>query len=119
MLTLCERGHDVALMKERSAGRYVVPAAAPKFKIDMQDYLRYLQIQAKNPPARILLNTEATKELWNWKTTDALIIAVGADPIVPQLPGIDKPHVHWAPDADMGLVEVGENSNYRCRSRRC
>ena len=111
MLTLCERGHDVTLYeKTGQLGGNVIPAAAPKFKIDMQDYLKYLQTQARKAPARILLNTEATKELLELENYDALIIAVGADPIVPKLPGIDKPHVHWAPDADMGKVEVGEKT---------
>ena len=39
---------------------------------------------------------------------DALIIAVGAEPVIPKLPGIDKPHVHWAPKADLGEIEVGK-----------
>ena len=40
---------------------------------------------------------------------DAIIIAIGADPIVPNVPGIDKPHVHWAPDAEIGRCDVGES----------
>jgi pyruvate/2-oxoglutarate dehydrogenase complex dihydrolipoamide dehydrogenase (E3) component len=50
------------------------------------------------------LNTEATKEMLDAEFYDALIVAAGSKPLVPTLPGIDKPHVHWAPDADMGLV---------------
>jgi pyruvate/2-oxoglutarate dehydrogenase complex dihydrolipoamide dehydrogenase (E3) component len=39
-----------------------------------------------------------------------LFIAVGAEPLRPSsIPGIDKPHVHWAPEADQGLIEVGQN----------
>ena len=41
---------------------------------------------------------------------EALIVAVGSEPIVPRLPGIDKPHVHWAPDADTGKVIPGDKT---------
>ena len=49
-----------------------------------------------------------TKEMLDKEEYDAIIIAVGSEPIVPNLPGIDKPHVHWAPDAELGKVSVGE-----------
>ncbi len=108
MLTLIDRGHDVTLYeKTGQLGGNVIPAAAPSFKLDMKDYLKYLQHQGAKAPARVLLNTEATKELLDREKYDALIIAVGAKPIIPRLPGIDKPHVHWAADADLGKVPVG------------
>ena len=38
-----------------------------------------------------------------------MVIAVGAEPIVPgKIPGIRKPHVAWAPDAERGLAKVGD-----------
>jgi 2,4-dienoyl-CoA reductase-like NADH-dependent reductase (Old Yellow Enzyme family)/thioredoxin reductase len=105
MLTLCERGHDVTLyeMSDHLGGN-VVPAAALPFKQDVKDYLDYLVLQANKARALVLLNTEATKEMLDAEFYDALIVAAGSKPLVPTLPGIDKPHVHWAPDADMGLV---------------
>jgi NADPH-dependent 2,4-dienoyl-CoA reductase/sulfur reductase-like enzyme len=74
----------------------------------MADYLRYLQRQVEKSPARVLLNTECTKEMLDKEKYDALIIAIGADPIIPKLPGIDKPHVYWAPHADAHEVPCGE-----------
>jgi pyruvate/2-oxoglutarate dehydrogenase complex dihydrolipoamide dehydrogenase (E3) component len=76
----------------------------------MKDYLEYLVRQANKSPARILLNTEATKDLLDAEGYDALIIAVGSRPMVPAIPGIDKPHVHWAPDADSGKVKPGDRT---------
>jgi 2,4-dienoyl-CoA reductase-like NADH-dependent reductase (Old Yellow Enzyme family)/thioredoxin reductase len=106
--TLCERGHDVTLYeKSDRLGGHVVPGSVLPFKQDVKDYLDYLVCQANKAPARILLNTEATKEMLDDESYDALIIAVGSSPIVPAVPGIDKPHVHWAPDADAGKVKVG------------
>jgi 2,4-dienoyl-CoA reductase-like NADH-dependent reductase (Old Yellow Enzyme family)/thioredoxin reductase len=111
LLTLCERGHDVTLYeKDKQLGGVIDYAAAPSFKQDLKDYLDYLVVQAGKAPARILLNTEATKELLDTESYDAIIIAVGAKPIIPQLPGVDKPHVHWAPEADSGKVSVGNKT---------
>ena len=56
----------------------------------------------------MLLNTEATKDLLEKENYDALIIAIGAEPVMPALPGIDKPHVSWAPNAEMGKIPVGD-----------
>ena len=111
LLTLCERGHDVTLYEMNDhLGGHVVPGSALPFKQDVRDYLNYLLCQAQKAPARILLNTEATREKLDAGRYDALIIAVGSKPIVPRLPGIDKPHVHWAPEADTGKVAVGNKT---------
>ncbi len=108
MQTLCDRGHDVTLyeMSDRLGG-HVVPGSALPFKQDMRDYLNYLVRQANKAPARILLNTEATKEMLDAEGYDALVIAVGSQPVIPPVPGVDKPHVHWAPDADTGKIKIG------------
>jgi 2,4-dienoyl-CoA reductase-like NADH-dependent reductase (Old Yellow Enzyme family)/NADPH-dependent 2,4-dienoyl-CoA reductase/sulfur reductase-like enzyme len=111
LLTLCERRHDVTLYEksDRLGGNVVFGSVLP-FKQDLRDYLDYLVRQANKASARILLNTEATKEILDAENYDALIITVGSGPIVPPLPGIDKPHVHWAPEADSGTLEVGNRT---------
>ncbi len=106
---LCQRGHDVTLYeKSDRLGGALNYAALPDFKQDMADYLKYLQNQAVTCGAKVLLNTEATPELLEQEKYDGLIIAIGADPLVPELPGIHKPHVHWAPEADAGEVPCGQ-----------
>jgi NADPH-dependent 2,4-dienoyl-CoA reductase/sulfur reductase-like enzyme len=50
----------------------------------------------------------ATKEELTANSYDALILAPGALPIIPKLGGIDKPHVHWAGDAELGKVIIGK-----------
>ena len=110
MMALCDRGHDVTLYeKSDHLGGNVVPAAFPPFKMDCNDYLQWLLREVNKFPAKILLNTEATKELLDKEAYDAIILAVGSKPIVPsKIPGIDKPHVHWAPDAEMGKTPCGD-----------
>ena len=109
MSTLVDRGHDVTLYeKTDKLGGNVIGGAAPPFKIDVQDYLKWLELQVERSPAKVLMNTEATKELLDKENYDAIIIAVGAEPIIPKIPGIDKPHVSWAPDAEQGKTKVGD-----------
>ena len=94
-------------------GGNVIGAAVPPFKVDVQNYLKWMRhtaAQCVERGAKILLNTEATKELLDLEKYDAIVIAVGADPIVPKsIPGITKPHVAWAPDAEEGKAKVGDN----------
>ena len=113
METLVARGHDVTLYeKSGRLGGNVARAAVAPFKLDMQDYLTWLRHTAEQSVkkgARVLLNTEATKELLDIENYDAVIIAVGADPLIPSnIPGIIKPHVAWAPDAEENHALLGE-----------
>ncbi len=111
--TLLDRGHDVTLYEKSGAiGGNVIGAAVPDFKIDMKDYLtwmRHTTAQCVERGAKVLLNTEATKDLLDLEKYDAIVICVGAEPVIPAgVPGIDKAHVCWAPDAEMGKHPVGE-----------
>ncbi|MCR4771194.1 MAG: FAD-dependent oxidoreductase, partial [Oscillospiraceae bacterium] len=112
--TLLDRGHDVTLYeKSGQLGGNVIGAAVPYFKIDVQDYLKWMRhtaAQCVKRGARIYLNLECTKDMLDKEGYDAVVIAVGAEPIVPRsIPGINKPHVAWAPDAELGNAPVGDN----------
>lgn len=109
MHTLIERGHDVTVYEKSSQiGGCLNGAAAPPLKIDMKDYLKWTTLQAqkaiKAGKAKLLLNTEATKDMLDVEGYDAVIIAVGAEPIVPKsIPGITRENVMWASDAETKL----------------
>ena len=106
---LCMRGHDVTLYeKTGKLGGQLKYAALPTFKQDVADYLKYLERQANKCGAKVLLNTEATREMLEKENYDAVIVAIGAEPIIPKLPGIDLPHVVWAPEADAGEKPCGQ-----------
>ncbi|MBR4158336.1 MAG: FAD-dependent oxidoreductase, partial [Oscillospiraceae bacterium] len=111
--TLLDRGHDVTLYEKSDAlGGNVIGAAAPKFKKDVRDYLKWMRHTAEQcvgRGAKILLNTEATKELLAREGYDAVVIAVGAEPIVPRIPGVDKPIVHWAGDTEADKLPESRN----------
>ena len=108
-LTLLERGHKVVLFeKEQAVGGNLTAAAAMELKLDMKDYHAYLCRTVMKSGADIRFGVKATPEIIRELGPDAFVIAVGADALMPDVPGIDLKHVHWAADADMDKVPVGE-----------
>jgi len=109
--TLLDRGHSVTLYEKTGAlGGHVQDAAIPPFKNDVRDYLTWMRHTARQCVQRgavIHLNTEATADLLNKEHYDAIVLALGADPITPNVPGIHRSNVGWAPDAEAGKFPVG------------
>ncbi len=104
-LTLLERGHSVILCeKEDHLGGNLLAAAAMPLKVGMQEFRDYFIRQVQNCAAEIRLNCEVTPELIREIAPDAMVVAVGADPNFPAVPGIDQPNVHWCADAELGRV---------------
>ncbi|WP_238901985.1 FAD-dependent oxidoreductase [Clostridium sp. YIM B02506] len=107
-LTSIERGHEVVLFeKEETLGGTLKHATDLEFKKDLRNYLEWIVAQTLKCGATIKLNTEATEDMIKEENPDALIIAVGATPLIPNIPGVDKEHVHWSGDVDCGRVPVG------------
>lgn len=107
-LTSIERGHEVVLFeKEETLGGTLKHATDLEFKKDLKNYLEWIVAQTLKCGATIKLNTEATEDMIKEENPDALIIAVGATPLIPNIPGVDKEHVHWSGDVDCGRVPVG------------
>jgi 2,4-dienoyl-CoA reductase-like NADH-dependent reductase (Old Yellow Enzyme family)/thioredoxin reductase len=108
--TAVERGHDVTLYeKSGHLGGMLIPASAIEMKKDFSEYLEWAVRATEKCGAKVKLNTEVTPQLLAEEKPDALIIAVGAEPIIPRVAGIDRPNVYWAGDVDMGDVETGRN----------
>ncbi len=108
-LTSIERGHEVVLFeKEETLGGTLKHATDLAFKKDLKNYLEWIVAQTLKCGATIKLNTEATEDMIKEESPDALIIAVGATPLIPNIPGVDKEHVHWSGDVDCGRVPVGK-----------
>ena len=106
---LLERGHDVTIYeKNADFGGNVANGVAASFKQDLRDYLAYLRTFGSCAKVRRFLNTEATPEMLAAEKYDAVVMAIGADPVIPKVPGWDKPHVHWAPDVENGKYPCGQ-----------
>lgn len=110
-MTLEQIGHDVTLY-ERSdkLGGNLLVAAKDEIKVDICAYKDYIMHMASKLRAKVLLNTEAMPEMIERENFDGLIIAVGAEPIMPPIPGIALPHVHWAASEEADAVKAGSSA---------
>ena len=108
--TAAERGHNVTLYeKEEKLGGMLNVASAGKLKADLRAYLKWAVRQTeKNPDINLILGVSATYDFIKAQEPDAVIVAVGAKPLVPPIPGIESKNSVWAGDVEAGNVEVGE-----------
>jgi len=105
-----ERGHIVTLYeKSAELGGVLQMTARSPIKTDLKNYLNWaVRTTLKTPNVTVLLNTEATPELLKAEGYDAIIVAVGAKPLVPGFLR-DNPKAVWVGDVEMHNVEVGQN----------
>jgi thioredoxin reductase len=93
------RGHEVVLYEKSDAlGGLLKTADNVSFKWPQRDFKDYLIRQIKKSKVRVCLNTEATPQMLGEEGYDAVLVAVGAEPIVPRIPGVDGANVVFAQD---------------------
>lgn len=103
------RGHRVTLMeKEQELGGQVrIAAKAPK-RGDYEGIIRFLGHQVEKLGVHIRLGVEATAEMILAEGADAVVIATGSHPYVPELPGFDGKHVVSEREVLLERVRVGD-----------
>ncbi|HHU63242.1 MAG TPA: FAD-dependent oxidoreductase [Clostridiales bacterium] len=90
-ITAAQRGFEVELWeKSDRLGGALRAAGAPKFKEAVAKYVEYLKIQLHKSNVKIRVNKEGTAEEILKKNPYAVIIAGGAKPIIPSIPGMEK-----------------------------
>ena len=108
-LYLQERGHHVTIYEaEDRLGGAIKHADYVPFKWTLKDYKDYLIRQVGKRGITVKLNTRATPEKLGDKY-DTVIAAIGAQPIIPNIPGADGDNVTVATDAIMHSEKIGEN----------
>jgi len=108
--TAAGRGHEVVLFeKEARLGGTLVAASAAPFKADMRKYLDWaISSTIHQDNLTVRLTTEATPQDVLAEKPDVLIIAVGAAPVIPPVPGIESGRVVRAAEVEMGKEIPGE-----------
>jgi len=114
-----EKGHDVTVYEKTGniGGQFYYASRNPwgegsdKFWDDEEfmRYVNYLKTQCDKFGAKIVLNTPVTKELLEKEKPDSVVIATGAEPEVPNIPGADKSHVVSMFDVFTGKAKLGKN----------
>ena len=84
-------GHEVILFEKDSAlGGQLKSAATPDFKSQLRELVEWYKHQMVIHNVDVRLKTEVTDELPKLKKADAIIVATGAEPIMPNIKGIEN-----------------------------
>ncbi|HAS92654.1 MAG TPA: hypothetical protein DCS12_10640 [Clostridiales bacterium] len=96
-ITASKRGHDVTVYEKKPfIGGMMYPGSRPKFKEDVALALDWFKYELDSNNVKLELNTNVTPELVEKISPDALVIATGSNPIMPDVPGIEMKHVDSA-----------------------
>ncbi|MBI2906822.1 MAG: FAD-dependent oxidoreductase [Chloroflexi bacterium] len=103
------RGHVVTLYeKSAELGGMLRAAAISLGKEALGDYADGLSLQARKAGAEIILRHEFTKVDMITINPEALVLATGAKPTLPAIPGIDEEIVSSGVDVLLGKIPLGE-----------
>jgi NADPH-dependent 2,4-dienoyl-CoA reductase/sulfur reductase-like enzyme len=109
-IVAAQKGHKVTLFeKDAKLGGQLNIAALPPFKGDIFPWINYLVNQVEKAGVKVKLNTDATAETITKVNPDAVVIATGGTPAMPQIPGIDKSNAVTARDVLSGKAKAGQN----------
>ena len=102
------RGHQVSIVdKADRVGGAVNIAGVPSFKKRFRQLIEWYKRQLNKLGVEIQLNTEATVSLIKEKAPDVIVMATGSEPLIPDIPGIEK--AATADDVLLGKKKVGQS----------
>ena len=102
------RGHDVSLYeKTGQLGGNLIPAGAHAFKIEIRELNTWYQNQIRKLGVDIHLNAEMDAEKIRALSPDAVVFAIGSNPVMPRVPGIDHPKAVSCTDVLTGKRMLG------------
>lgn len=105
---LATAGHRVSLLERQpELGGQVLLACVPPGKDKIRWSIDYLKTQMQKLGVEIHLNTEANADMLQGMNVDAVLVATGAAPVIPNIPGVHNPTVTTAWDLLAGRYEVG------------
>jgi 2,4-dienoyl-CoA reductase-like NADH-dependent reductase (Old Yellow Enzyme family)/thioredoxin reductase len=103
------RGHKVTLCEKASElGGQLLLAHVPPNKQTIADLVRYLERQMNVQGVEVHLKTEGTAEVVEKDVPEAVVVALGASPFLPDIPGINGENVVLAWDVLAGKAKVGQ-----------
>jgi 2,4-dienoyl-CoA reductase-like NADH-dependent reductase (Old Yellow Enzyme family)/thioredoxin reductase len=101
------RGHDVTLWeKSEKLGGHLNLAVIPSGKGDMKNFLNYLNKQLQESNVKVNLDKEATVESIKEFSPDAVVVAIGSNPFIVDIPGIVGENVIGFSEVLSGRKEV-------------
>lgn len=108
--TAARRGHEVILCeKESEVGGILKSEQALPFKREMYELSHTYKLLAERAGVEIRTNVEVTPEYVEREAVDALIIAVGSEPLVPPIKGMDGDNVVIVNNYYLEKEKVGDD----------
>ena len=107
-MTAAERGMDVKLWeKSDRLGGLLLAAGAPEFKKDVMDYVTYASNRVRKLGVKVKYNHEALPDEIIRGNYDMVVLACGATPVVPPIPGVENDIVKNSTEVLCGNKETG------------
>ncbi|WP_417876929.1 FAD-dependent oxidoreductase [Vibrio sp.] len=108
-IVAAQRGHKVEIFEKNSrlGGQWVL-AAIPPTKEELGSFTVWQVNQLNKLGVIVHLNTDLTLEMIRDNQPDSVIIATGASPFVPNIPGKELGHVLTANDILQGSAQAGK-----------
>ena len=104
---LTMRGHDVTLYeKSDRLGGALNLAAIPPGREEFVTAVNYLSNEMERLDVKVKMKTEADRNVISEQNPDTVVLATGATPIWPKIPGIDQKNVVHAHDVLEDKAEV-------------
>jgi NADPH-dependent 2,4-dienoyl-CoA reductase/sulfur reductase-like enzyme len=108
-IELYDRGHKVTLYEASdSLGGMIKHSDFVDFKWPLKNFKNYLIYQVNKRDINIILSTKATPELIKNLNYDVVITALGANPAIPPIKGVDNDYVVFATDAFIYPGKIGK-----------
>ena len=106
-ITAALRGHTVTILEKASEpGGRLITAALPPFKEEILNLIKSLYVRSQKAGVKFRFNIHATPELIENEKPDTLVMAIGAENFIPQIPGIDGYNVVLGEDVLTGRKTV-------------
>lgn len=103
------RGHRVALWEQAWAlGGQVAIAARARNRVEMGKLIGWLETQVKKLGVEVRLGVEATVQRVLAAEPDAVVLATGSTPVLPEIPGLGALPLLDVTDALCNLAQVGK-----------
>lgn len=96
------QGHDVTLYdKGEELGGQLIAASRPVFKKHLREFVQYEKTQIQKNGVKVVLGKEITPDSPELAEADRIILALGAVPSIPPIPGINNENVVEVCDAHL------------------
>jgi 2,4-dienoyl-CoA reductase (NADPH2) len=108
-LAAAECGHEVVIYeKENRLGGQLYLASAPPGRAEFEELAKDLATQVAVQNIRVVLNTAVDEKILDDEKPGTVILATGAKPITPPIPGVELAHVVQSWDVLLNRVSTGQ-----------